>query len=303
MPGRAGSAALPARAPIASIASRIGLEIARGVGGGARALAQHVEGIAELAVRCRRATAPPRWSGPSTKCEPSSRIAWRVAARTAGRPSRLTRLSTMPSGRLARMDDARRDAERPGRGRDQERARAHSRLRPVAGGELVLDQPVGGRGVRHAQQRLGQHHQRQALLGRERIGVQEILDAAEPAGMGADRLDQPPGAGIDARLGGRAARRRGQQRRRQRLVRRRIGRGKAGTPVPASGLDALIACLGVGPKIASRILPVYQRRRRPHCLPRRQTRHSDVQKLAALCAEPTACAAVLPCSFIRHVLC
>ena len=37
-------------------------------------------------------------------------------------------------------------------------------VRPVAGGELVLDQPVGGRGVRHAQQRLGQHHQRQALL-------------------------------------------------------------------------------------------------------------------------------------------
>src|SRR5258708_8702438 len=35
---------------------------------------------------------------PSTKCEPSSRIACRVASRTVGAPSRLTRLSTMPSG-------------------------------------------------------------------------------------------------------------------------------------------------------------------------------------------------------------
>ena len=35
---------------------------------------------------------------PSTKCEPSSRIAWRVASRTVGTPSRFTRLSTMPSG-------------------------------------------------------------------------------------------------------------------------------------------------------------------------------------------------------------
>ena len=35
---------------------------------------------------------------PSTKCEPNSRMAWRVAARTAGSPSRLTTPSTMPSG-------------------------------------------------------------------------------------------------------------------------------------------------------------------------------------------------------------
>ena len=35
---------------------------------------------------------------PMTKCEPSRRIAWRVAVRTAGRPSRLTSASTMPSG-------------------------------------------------------------------------------------------------------------------------------------------------------------------------------------------------------------
>src|SRR6185369_3682271 len=99
---------------------------------------------------------------PSTKCEPSSRIAWRVATRTVGRPSRFTMLSTMPSGvspgwiTRAVMPSVRAGA---------------FGLGPVAGGELVLDQAVGGHGVRHAQQRLGQHHQRQPLLGRKRIGV------------------------------------------------------------------------------------------------------------------------------------
>ena len=35
---------------------------------------------------------------PSTKCEPMSRIAWRVAARNAGRPSRLPMSSRIVSG-------------------------------------------------------------------------------------------------------------------------------------------------------------------------------------------------------------
>ena len=50
------------------------------------------------------------------------------------------------------------------------------------GRELVLDQAVGGGGIGHPQQRLGQHHEGEPLLGGQRIGVQEILDPAEPAG-------------------------------------------------------------------------------------------------------------------------
>ena len=132
-------------------------------------------------------------------------------------------LSRIVSGVSPGMNDARGDAERPGRGRDQERGRFDVAVEPAAGGELVLDQPVRGRGVGHAQQRLGQHHQRQALLGRQRISVQEIVDAAEPAGLGADRLDQPPRAGIDAALGGALARGVGEERCRQFLVRRSEG--------------------------------------------------------------------------------
>ena len=112
--------------------------------------------------------------------------------------------------RLARMNDAGGDAERPRRGRDQDRGRFDVAVEPAAGGELVLDQPVRGRGVGHAQQRLGQHHQREPLFGRERIGVQKILDAAEAGRLGADRLDQPPRAGVDA-----ASRRRCRARRRR----------------------------------------------------------------------------------------
>jgi hypothetical protein len=99
---------------------------------------------------------------------------------------------------------------------------------PVAGGQLVLDQPVGGRRIRHAQQCFGQHHQGKALLGGERVFAQEILDAAEPAAGRADRLDQPRRARIDAAFGGWPARSLRQQARRDLLVGRSIRRGEVG---------------------------------------------------------------------------
>ena len=47
--------------------------------------------------------------------------------------------------RLAGMNDAGGDAQRPGRRRDQKRGRFEVALEPAAGGELVFDQPVCGR--------------------------------------------------------------------------------------------------------------------------------------------------------------
>jgi hypothetical protein len=58
--------------------------------------------------------------------------------------------------------------------------------------------------------------------------VQEILDTAEPAGAGADALDQAGGAGVDACLGCRRARRGAQEARRDLLIRRRVGRLQEG---------------------------------------------------------------------------
>ena len=120
------------------------------------------------------------------------------------------------------MNDAGSDAERPCRGRDEESGGLDVALEPAAGRELVLDQPVGGGGVGHAQQRLGQYHEGEALFGRQRIGVQKIFDTAEPGRFGADRLDQTPGAGIDVLFGGAVARRLGEKRSSQFFVCRRV---------------------------------------------------------------------------------
>ena len=114
------------------------------------------------------------------RAEQPHRLARRRAHRRQAEPA-CTSASTMPSGvspgwmTRAVMPSVQAEADTSSAA---ERAVV---VRPVAGLELVLDQAVGGLGVGHPQQRLGQHHQRQALLGGKRVGVQEILHPAEPA--------------------------------------------------------------------------------------------------------------------------
>ena len=72
---------------------------------------------------------------------------------------------------------------------------------PVAGAELVLDQPVRRFRVGHPEQRLGKHHKRQAFAGGQAVFAQEILHAPEPAGPGADALNQRAAGLVDAILG------------------------------------------------------------------------------------------------------
>ena len=170
-------------------------------------------------------------------------------------------------------------------------------VRPIAGFQFVLNQAVGGAGIGHAQQRLGQHHQRQALLGGERVGVQEILHpaktAGEPADTGANRLHQTGGAGIDTRLGlGRAAGGR-QKRGGDRLIRRRIGRGEGRNVARDRGLYALHgSSLRAGPQD-------YLNR-------------AILEGLGFIGARPKECSsdnhasriwALISCSLQRHVLC
>ena len=179
------------------------------------------------------------------------------------------------------------------------RADLPSCVRPVAGRELVLDQPVGGRGVRHAQQRLGQHHQRQTLLGRERIGVQEILDAAEPAGL---RRGSPrSAAGRARRCGLRPPRRaapRPAKRPRERLVRRRIGRAerrqRRRCRSAACRASSSQACQRARSR---RILADARDRMRLTRLRCQPMRHAAVQKCATSCAGAVH-AAAYACSFV-----
>ena len=62
-------------------------------------------------------------------------------------------------------------------------------LAPIRRGDLVLDQRVHGFGVRHAQQCLGQAHQRDALFGGKTAFGQKDLHQAGPH-IGADSTDK-----------------------------------------------------------------------------------------------------------------
>ena len=68
----------------------------------------------------------------------------------------------------------------------------------VALAELVGDQPVGGPGIRHPQQRLGQGHQGEALAARERVFLKKPFDGSEAAAL-AHGPDQVAGEPIDGR--------------------------------------------------------------------------------------------------------
>jgi hypothetical protein len=93
--------------------------------------------------------------------------------------------------------------------------------------ELVLDEAVGGGGVRHAQERLGQHHEGEALPGGQGVFAQHRLDAAEAAAMRADRLDQGAGAFVDPSLPLGRQPRIGEQALGDELVVLRVGRREA----------------------------------------------------------------------------
>ena len=184
--------------------SGIGGEVAVGIGLRARALAQHVEGVAIELARAGAGTLQRLLDG-LAKDEVIAHHAHGLTCRGAhGRDAQaLGQAADDACRRLARLDDARSDAERPGRGGHQERIRLGFMMSEIALAELVLDQPVGGGGVGHAQQRFRQDHQGEALLGRERIFPQQLLDAAQTGLASADRLDQSGGARIDPGLGGR----------------------------------------------------------------------------------------------------
>ncbi len=68
--------------------------------------------------------------------------------------------------------------EAPGGGVDEQRRAVSDMGAPVARRELVADQRVARGGVGNAQQRLRETHQRHALLARQRVLVDEPLDAA-----------------------------------------------------------------------------------------------------------------------------
>ena len=179
----------------------IGVEIAGGIIGRARAFAEHVERVALMA-RGMRLRARQRGFNSLAEHEMVAHQPHRLPRRRAhGRRAQpFGEPSDGPLRSLAGLDHAGRHAKRPGRSVDQERARSRFVVDEVALAELVLDELVGGAGVRHPQQRFRQHHQRQSFLGRQREFAQHVLDAAERIVIGPDRLDQPRRRAVDAGL-------------------------------------------------------------------------------------------------------
>ena len=110
--------------------------------------------------------------------------------------------------------------EAPGGGVDEERVVGAHMRQPVPGRHLVADQRVARRRIGDPQQRFGEAHQRHALLARQRIFVDQPLDALRPR-FSAQRFDETAGRR------GNAGSRRGRQ-----------GRGGAGHHRGCRGMGA-----------------------------------------------------------------
>ena len=176
----------------------VGIEIARRVTCRARAFAEHVEGISRRRhlVRLR-----PRQRGFDgfAEHEMAAHQPHRLPCRGAHR--RHAQPFGQPSDGALRgftgLYHACGHPECPGRRVDQKRAGSGLVVHEVALAKLVLDEAIGGTAVRHAQQGFREHHQREALLGRQRELAKHVLDAAERVVIGPDRLDQARGRGVD----------------------------------------------------------------------------------------------------------
>jgi hypothetical protein len=87
------------------------------------------------------------------------------------------------------------DQQAPGGSVDEQRGAVADVCAPVAVGELVADQAVGGGLVGHAQQGLGQAHQRHAFLAGEREFLHQGVDAGRARARGAQADDEVVGEG------------------------------------------------------------------------------------------------------------
>ena len=189
----------------------VGIIVTAGVGSGHRRLAQHVVG---------EAIAPGLARGGALQCvldglagdELLAQHAHGEVDRGADHGLAAARDQAGERGRQALLagggDQLAGDHQAPGRGVDEDRRALAEMGAPVAPGELVADQPVGRGGVGHAQQRLGQAHQGDALLAGERELLHQRVDAAGAGALAAHLAHQPPSEGLHCRhLLGRHARR------------------------------------------------------------------------------------------------
>jgi hypothetical protein len=180
---------------------RVGIEIARGIVRRTGALAQHVERKAKprIGIRCARKRLIDRLAEHEMIAKHAHCLA--RGEPDGGRADAFRHLRKHTFKPFLGVNHPRGNAERPGRCVDGKCVGLRLMAGEIAVRQLVFDQPVGGRGVRNAQQRFRENHQREALLGGERIFAQQFLDAAEAAATLAHGADEIGGAFEDAPLG------------------------------------------------------------------------------------------------------
>ena len=168
-------------------------EVALGIHRGHRRLAEHVEGVA-VALLLVLAAAPEGLvdvaAGDELLAEHAHRQVHALAdQRLAAARDQAGERRGQALGAAGRHQPAG-DQQAPGRGVDEQRGAVADVRAPVAVGELVADQAVGGGLVGHAQQGLGQAHQRHALLAGERELLHQRVDTRGARAGGAQAGDE-----------------------------------------------------------------------------------------------------------------
>ena len=179
----------------------IGGQITLRVGAGVGRLPQHVE---RIAVTGRRHVAPVAqgFVDGAAEHELTAQNAHRVADGLtddgfAGAGQKLVEDAIeIPLAGLIAFDDMAGQHQREGRGIDEQGGRPALMTGPSLAADLVADQPVRRFSIGHAQQGFGEAHQDHALLRRERVFVEEGIDAARLRLTRTDAADEFAGEGV-----------------------------------------------------------------------------------------------------------
>ena len=173
-----------AASPMAWIARLVGLHVVHGLLGGDGGLAQHVVGMPEaqlLAVagvveRLADGLAGDELLAHQAHGDVDAGADQGLAA-APDQADQRRRQALLAAGRGQPPGQQ----QAPGRGIHEQRRAVAEMGAPVAAADLVADQRIARVVVGNAQQRLGQAHQRHALLARQRVFVDQPLDAAATA--------------------------------------------------------------------------------------------------------------------------
>ena len=170
-------------------------EIALGVRVGQRGLAEHVERVAIRAVLARDRALQrflDRAAHDELVAHDAHGLPERGAQHRLAEAARDARdhAARIVHVRVARPHDLPGEHQAPGRGVDEQRFGLAEMRAPVARGDLVGDQLVGGRVVGDAQQRLGQAHQDHAFLRGQVVLAQEGVEPGALHARSAHAFDQ-----------------------------------------------------------------------------------------------------------------